>query len=92
MTSGQTSVNRVDLWQKDQATITDIPFNHVSSKVRKQQQQQQEQQSTKNNCTAAPLQHILFLCLYKGVETTSSAPSLFFEPPRKQRANKYFYQ
>ena len=27
---------------------------------------------------AAPLQHLLFLCLYKGVETKSAAPSLFF--------------
>ena len=40
--------------------------------------------------TAAPLQHILFLCLYAGMETTSAAPSLFFGQPRKQPDNKYF--
>ena len=28
--------------------------------------------------TAVPLQDILFLCLYKGVETKSAAPSLIF--------------
>ena len=42
--------------------------------------------------TAAPLQHVLFLCLYKGVETNSAAPSLVFDPPRKQPANMYFHQ
>ena len=42
--------------------------------------------------TVAPLQHVLFLCLYKGVETKSAAPSLFFDPPPKQPANKYFLQ
>ena len=42
--------------------------------------------------TAAPLQHICFLGLYKGVETKTAAPSLFFNPPRKQPANKYSHQ
>ena len=47
----------------------------------------QQQQSTNNNCSPV----ILFLCLYKGVETKSAAPSLFFDPP-KQPVNMYFYQ
>ena len=31
--------------------------------------------------TATPLHHIFFLFLYKGVETNSATPSLFFDPP-----------
>ena len=41
--------------------------------------------------TATPLHHIFFLFLYKGVETNSATPSLFFDPPpKKQPDNKHF--
>ena len=41
--------------------------------------------------TAAPLQHILPLCLYKGVETKSAAPSLFFDlPPKNNQPTSTF--
>ena len=42
--------------------------------------------------TAAPLQDILFLCLYKGVEKICNPIVVILTPPRKQPANMYFYQ
>ena len=44
--------------------------------------------------TAAPLQDILFLCLYKGVEKNLQPRRCYFDPPRKQTTCTFaiFYQ
>ena len=75
-------------WLPRLATNQNIDTKAQQEQEQEQEQQEKEQeQGTNKNCS--PLQHILFLCFYKGVDTKSAALSLF---TRKQPANKYFYQ
>ena len=69
---------------KDCSEVPQALLNRISARTRPTNQQSQSTAAANNNNkvqtkTAAPLQHIFFLCLYKGVETKSAAKPLFFD-------------